>query len=319
MSAGLLETDSMISVRETPWHGLGKVLETRPKTIAEVLTLAGLDWTVSKDSIYIQGAKGAYTEVPGHFAVVRNTDKMVLGTVMDRYQPRQNHEAFAFLESILGELIVETAGSLYNGRIVWLMVCFPDFIEVGGDQIAKYCYVRTTHDGTAATTVRNTPVRVVCKNTDTAAISAATATYAVRHLSNASALIHEARDVLKLSVNYFKQFEKVGMKLASKRLTEKKLDTIMRELYPMETGLGDRAVSNREEAYEQVRQLFTDGPTVGNAPGTAWCGYNAIVEWRDHYSDTASAEGTFNRMMTDPAQAKQRALEMVASAVGVAV
>jgi len=40
MPAGLTATDSMFSVREVPWHGLGAVLDHTPSTIAEAIDAA---------------------------------------------------------------------------------------------------------------------------------------------------------------------------------------------------------------------------------------------------------------------------------------
>src|SRR5438445_8468554 len=48
MSAGLTDSDSMFSVRETPWHGLGAVLEQPPATVAEAIEASGLGWSVAK-------------------------------------------------------------------------------------------------------------------------------------------------------------------------------------------------------------------------------------------------------------------------------
>ena len=42
MPAGITSSDSMFSVRETPWHGLGAVLDRPPATIAEAIQASGL-------------------------------------------------------------------------------------------------------------------------------------------------------------------------------------------------------------------------------------------------------------------------------------
>ena len=47
--AALVET--MFSVREKPWHGLGTVVMEAPAS-AEALRLAGLDWNVVQEPIY---------------------------------------------------------------------------------------------------------------------------------------------------------------------------------------------------------------------------------------------------------------------------
>jgi hypothetical protein len=48
MPAGLTQTDSMFSVREVPWHGLGAVLDSPPSTIAEAIELSGLGWEADR-------------------------------------------------------------------------------------------------------------------------------------------------------------------------------------------------------------------------------------------------------------------------------
>lgn len=61
-------------------------------------------------------------EIPGFKANIRDTDNQVLGVVTNRYKIVQNLEAFAFTDDLLGEGVrYETAGSLQNGRKVWLL------------------------------------------------------------------------------------------------------------------------------------------------------------------------------------------------------
>jgi hypothetical protein len=72
--------ETMFSVREKPWHGLGTIVAEAPAS-AEALKLAGLDWKVVQAPIYT----GRGEEVAGYKANLRDTDRQVLGVVTDRY------------------------------------------------------------------------------------------------------------------------------------------------------------------------------------------------------------------------------------------
>ena len=89
--------ETMFSVRETPWHGLGRIIMDAPAS-REALELAGLDWQVESRNIYSD--TGAM--IPGYRANVRSTDDAVLGVVSDRYRIVQNEEAFQFTDDLFG-------------------------------------------------------------------------------------------------------------------------------------------------------------------------------------------------------------------------
>ena len=109
--------ETMFSVRETPWHGLGRIIMDAPAS-REALELAGLDWQVESRNIY----SGTGAMIPGYRANVRSTDDAVLGVVSDRYRIVQNEEAFQFTDDLLGEGVTyETAGSLQGGKKVWML------------------------------------------------------------------------------------------------------------------------------------------------------------------------------------------------------
>ena len=68
--------ETMFSVRETPWHGLGRIVMDAPAS-REALELAGLNWQVESRNIY----SGTGAMIPGYRANVRSTDDAVLGVV----------------------------------------------------------------------------------------------------------------------------------------------------------------------------------------------------------------------------------------------
>lgn len=65
--------ETMMYVREKPWHGLGTMVTEAP-TSADALRLAGLDWTVEQTPVYTNEG----IVIPNYKANVRSTDKSVL-------------------------------------------------------------------------------------------------------------------------------------------------------------------------------------------------------------------------------------------------
>lgn len=241
MPAGLTASDTMFSVRETPWHGLGAVLDEYPTSIDDALDKSGLGWHVRQDPIYVGaplgfdladasqqpvGREGIFVPqlesnliaVPDYRANVRADTGSVLGIVSDDYRVVQNVEAFKFLDALIGsDLHFETAGSLRSGRRVWVLVRLPEFVEVGGDPTATYVYVANSHDGSMAVTSAVTPVRIVCQNTLGLALRGSERsdrTYKFRHTGDLALKFDEARKVMGLTVNYAERFKALGDELA---------------------------------------------------------------------------------------------------------
>jgi hypothetical protein len=67
-------------------------------------------------------------------------------------------------------------------------------------------------------------------------------------------------------------------------------------------------------ARETVVELFVRGETIGNAPGSKWRAWNAIVEHHDHHGRPRTPEGAFVRKLEEPAGIKRRALELITAA-----
>lgn len=332
MPAGIYEGDSMFSVREMPWHGLGVVLDKAPKTIEEAIVAAGLDWEVKQAPVAAVLEKfddGSMTvdELAGYMANIRSDTGKALGIVTKRYQPVQNITAFSFLAGIFGsEMHFETAGSLMNGRRVWVLMKIPSWIEIGGDPIGQYSFISNSHDGKSSVLAAVTPVRIVCANTEAAALRLAKGqhaqrTYTLRHLGDMTQKIAEARNVMQVTTRYYESFKGIGDKLALVKVSDKRAKTYIEKLLPIEDGMGDRAAKNRGEARDTVFRILKGesegGDTRGNAPGTAWTFYNSAVEYADWYRGEKKAGGRFQRALDDPDGFKAHAWELSLDMAGM--
>ena len=169
--------ETMFYTREKPWHGLGTKVEDAPTSV-DALRLAGLDWNVMQESIFTETGDA----IAGYRVNIRDRDRKVLGVVSDRYKIIQNREAFAFTDTLLGYGVrYETAGSLQEGKRVWLLARLPREYIIAEEQISPYLVFSNSHDGSGAVRVALTPIRVVCNNTLNLALATASRSWSMIH------------------------------------------------------------------------------------------------------------------------------------------
>lgn len=268
--------ETMMYVREKPWHGLGTMVEEAP-TSADALRLAGLDWTVDKKNIQVCGG----AKIDNYKANVRSSDGAVLGVVTDRYRVVQNVEAFAFTDSLIdGEVRYETAGSLQGGKKIWLLAKLPD-TEIVGDKTEPYLCFTNTHDGTGAIRVCMTPIRVVCNNTLNIALNGAKRAWSVRHTGDIQAKLHEARVCLDMANKYMDNLAVYADRMANITVTDDRIKAILDELFPIDDDMSDREKRNAEKVKEDYMVCYF-APDIMKFMGTAWGALNAMSDMVSH-------------------------------------
>lgn len=279
--------ETMFSARERPWHGLGTIVEEQ-LTAADALRESGLDWKVEKHPIFVEGESGSYVEVPGKYANRRDSDGRVLGVVGEQYQILQNEDAFSFADALVdsGDAKYETAGSLRDGRRVWLMMTLPEGVKVAGDDIDIFIALANSHDGSQAVTVMATPIRVVCQNTLNLAIGQAKRTWSVRHTASMDGRLDEARRALELTFDYAEEFAKVGEELAAEKISDGRFERIVEEL------------TDVEKHAEGILATYQTSPNLEDIRGTKWGALNAVGEYFDWGRNTRSQEARLKSSLT---------------------
>jgi phage/plasmid-like protein (TIGR03299 family) len=280
MASGILENDFMFSGRgEVPWHGLGAVLDGCP-TSDEAIRAAKLEWKVNQIPVF--AANNWAQPIPGFVANVREDTKEVLGIVTDRYCVAQNKDVFAFADDLIGKSKVkctyETAGSLWNGRRVFMLVNMPKG-RIVGDEYQPYLCLSNAHDGSACLQVFLTGIRIVCNNTLSAALRSAKRKISIRHLSMMEQRKEDVVMTMGAAHKYFHDLEVFASVLAGKKVG---ITKVLDNLFPVSREMSKRQINSNKEVKELIKTIFKQKDDLQNFRGTAWGVYQAIADYRSN-------------------------------------
>lgn len=270
--------ESGLLVGEPAWHGLGTRIENGFISPKEALELAGMNWRVDTEPCYL--ADG--TRVPKTMITRRDTDGVILGTVGDRYHPLQNEDAFNWFEPFIESKSAsfETAGSLKDGKVVWVLA--KTNIEtqevVKNDAIESYILLSHSHDGTLSIRGGFTPQRVVCWNTLSAAHKNANSKLLrMKHTKNTNIALEKVREIMDIAQQDFISTVEQYKFLASKSINKKDLERYITMAFG-----GNEENEIRKSTLERVEYLFETGMGHELAGKTYWGAYNAANEYLNY-------------------------------------
>lgn len=264
--------------RTAPWHGLGTRVMEAP-TSKDVLTLAGLDWRVLQEPIYTETNE----LIPGYKANVRDRDHKVLGVVTDRYKIVQNEEAFAFTDALLGEGVrYETAGSLQEGKKVWMLARLPHEYIITGERISPYLVFSNSHDGSGAIKVALTPIRVVCQNTLNLALTQAKRCWSTIHTGEVKEKMEDAKNTLWMAEIYMDSLGKEFEALRMKKMTDKEVMDYIDILLPTDNGATIHQIKNINRLKEDIKRRYFDAPDLQDIGKNAYRFINAVSDFATH-------------------------------------
>ena len=270
--------ETMCYTREKPWHGLGTMVAEAPNS-KDALRLAGLNWKVLQEPVYTENKE----LIQGYKANVRDTDRKVLGVVTDRYKVIQNEEAFAFTDTLLGEGVrYETAGSLQEGRRVWMLARLPREFIIGGERISPYMVFSNTHDGSGAVKTALTPIRVVCNNTLNLALRTAKRSWSMIHTGDISGKIEEAKNTLLLADEYMTALGQEFENLRKIKLSEKQVLDYIKILLPMEENYSLLQKRGVEKLRADMKMRYFDAPDLKGVGNNGYRFVNAVSDFATH-------------------------------------
>ena len=282
------EFESGMFVKEEAWHKLGVVVEEAP-SIEEAYELSGLNWQVELLPSYCKiGDKEVST---GEYAIVRDKDNSIFGTVGERYVPFQNKEAFDWCKPLVESEYwnIETAGSLKGGRVCWAMLKQGEDSVVSNDLLKQYLLMTWSHDGSKSVQVAPTTIRVVCANTLQMALDGNKEISKVRHTSSMIPRLEEVRKLYDMSCEAFKVQQEAFNILLDKQIEtpEEYIDRIMDEVFGVKS-LKDLKDGRGKTIAEGTRNTLLEYASNGSGikeqgiGNTLYGAFNGVSEAMEH-------------------------------------
>lgn len=328
MAHELDSTDGITSFadsRNDAWHQLGQQVG-HAMTAEEVLEQAQLGgWNVRKQPLWTSNIDGTLVELDDRFATVRTnpvtgmTD--YLGVVGKGYHVIQNEETVDFLDALVDEsgAHFETAGALNGGKEVFVTMKLPttmEFTTPSGaiDKTEFYLAAMNRHDSLGSFRTIVTPVRIVCANTQAAAIASAKSSWAVRHTSGALNALAVARESLRIAFTYTDAFSQEIQKLIDTPVEPEHAEHLVHQIFEVENAPTERA-QNMRLAHAQATLQGLRLPTCANIADTRYGLYNAVTEYVDHRIEIKGGHGVAadKQIFGAYAELKERAFKVLST------
>jgi phage/plasmid-like protein (TIGR03299 family) len=277
--AHLVET--MAYAGQVPWHGLGERVSNDLSPM-QMMQKAKVDWSVTKENMYILDG----ISVPNKKALLRGGDNKVLDIVGDDWEPVQNEEAFNFFNEYCaaGDMEMHTAGSLMDGKIVWVLAKIKESFDVlPGDQVDNFLLFTNPHRYGQSLNVRMTPIRVVCNNTLQMSLSSKSKNeVSLNHRRTFDADL--VKQQLGIAHQKFDQYKEFAQFLANKKAKSADVIQFVNKVFPHSNTKG-RDVKDYEDLSPSAKRAMDarqSQPGAEYAEGTWWNALNAVTYLVDH-------------------------------------
>lgn len=293
--------------RKTAWQSVGSWIQTPEHdglTASDIITQAGLDWTVAKTELTttVLGADGVHTMPLEDKVAVTRMDKDyrpidILGVVGKDYSPVQNGDMVALLDGIVdgAGASFEAAGAYRSNKSVFVAMRLPFGFTVGDDQSDVYLFVENSHDGGGALNVSVTGVRLACTNQIKGIRKANGYSVSFRHTKNMNVTGQRVREAINLTVQATKQLSEEAEALISSPFSKSEYQELIKTLLPLDGDLTDRVTTSREEARGQLMSVWSS-PTNAGIVDTRWGAWNAISEYDQWYRPVRGAQRSVRQL-----------------------
>lgn len=298
----------MIFAKKAPWEKLGRQFDNEV-SLQEAMEAAGLTWKVSTEPLFTEAQERVTAQITR-----RDDNNAILGVVGPAYKPLQNSEAFNFFQPFInmGEASVRNAGSIYQGRKVFVLAKInKDPMVITGDDTAdKFILLANSHDGTMAVKATFCGVSNL-RNTMIAGNPNSESRMSLRHSKNVSKNLEEIQKVMDMAdAQFLKSVESYRL-LASRQIDRAELEKYVKMVFTTDKKLLESESLEQVSAkriLEVVVPLF-EAETSLASKGTLWAAYNAVAQYLQNYRGEDESSRLSSFWFGDSQKLNRRALE----------
>lgn len=297
--------------KHQPWNGLGIYLGNSIGLTTKMAMEKNpqIGSSINAQPVLAKLPNGLFSEVAGQYAMVREYDNKVVGIVGEQFKKSalQPRKMFEFFDGVLeeGRARIHSAGTLDNGRRVWIMVKLTgDDIWVDGkteiDVIEKYILLCTAFDGSMPLTTFFVPYRPSSRTTLNGALQGEKYNQIkIRHTANAKSNFAEAESTLTQSIEFYSKFEEKVSLLANRSMDRDQINLALRRMFSVSDDAKLNDIPTRTaNNMDKIKQLMNN---AHNRPwlNTAWGLYNAACEYGDYHMIVRGARDSKGRINED--------------------
>lgn len=304
---------------DKPWHGLG--VEVRNDlTPEQMMKKAGLDWTVHEVPSFVE-FNGE--QIPtGQKSLIRSLDNKILTNVGEGWNPVQNSEAFDFFYDYVmaGDMEMEVAGSLKEGRNVFVLAKVKESFSINGDdKVDNYLLFSNPHEYGKAIDIRMTAVRVVCNNTLTFSLQSDSKNFVkLNHRSKFDPDL--VKQQMGLASEKFAKYKDMAEFLSSRRYNKESLMNFYNEVFPHTYSKGKdvNVVEDLTKNAKAAMDVLYTQPGANYAEGSWWQALNSVTYLTDHKmgrsADSRMQSAWFGQNQARKVKAVNKAVEYATAA-----
>lgn len=310
------------------WHKLGIIFPEDEIIIpSEAAKRVSGDLVFARQPLYydLPGEKGKKNDSE-NFAIIRLPTKedphpMVLGITSERWHLTPYHEMASALDKMDTSIFkVETAGLLSGGSLLFIALRGEDWSVLGKDAMQTYFLLNLSLTPGIGHRVLHTNVRVVCNNTNEAALASSQIQLRIPHGADAKQQIGLAGDLVQRFRNAQEETKRIFDVFASTPAPAETVNAIHAAAWPeprlpaklrmLKNVVGQEGIEVFKRGLDPV--LFTSLTTAQEAHdralerckevreagierfesfepqelrGTVWAAYNAVTEVADWRGD----------------------------------